>query len=165
MKTLYYLLIFFCVTSAFSQIEPEMTPEGFAPMVFETPQKTNDKLIEAFKSWAPTYNKKGYDIYDVTENGLSIDAWKTNAYFYRHLGERYNYNIRYTLKVVFNPDKTYTQTFYLKEVYAKEILVKTQLTDFYTPDGKLKEDFEEVKTTLENTVSKIFKSVSSFIAN
>jgi hypothetical protein len=142
-----------------------MTPEGFLPISYETPRRTNEKLIEAVKSWAHTHNKKGYDIYDVTENALSIDTWKTNTYFFRHLGERYDYNIRYTLKVVFNSDKTYTLTFSLKEVYAKEILVKTKLADFYTSDGKLKEDFEEVKPTLENTVSKILKSVSSFIAN
>lgn len=153
------------MTTGYSQEVPEMTPQGFAPITFETPKKTNQKLIEAAKDWAPYYNKKGYDIYDITENSLSIDGWKTNAYFYRHLGERYNYNIRYTLKIVFNTDKTYTITFILKEVYAKEILVKTQLADFFTPEGKLKDDFTAVKPSLENTVEKILNSFSSFIAN
>ena len=142
-----------------------MTPQGFAPVTLETPRKTNEKLMEAARAWAPFYNKKNYDIYDVTENSLSIDGWKENAYFYRHLGERYDYNIKYTLKVVFNTDKTYTITFFLKEVYAKEVLVKTQVADFFTADGKLKEDFEEVKPSLENTVEKILKSFSGFIVN
>lgn len=165
MKSLFYTLLFCYATTAFAQFKPEMTPQGFAAIELQTPPKTNEKLIEAAKGWAASYNKKTYDVYDVTENALSIDGWKENAYFYRHLGERYDYNIKYTLKVVFNKDKTYTITFILKEVYAKEALVKTQVADFFTPDGKLKEDFEEVKPSLENTVERILKSFSTFIAN
>lgn len=142
-----------------------MTPRGFEPIAFTTPNKTNDKLIDAAKNWADYYNKKGYDVYDVTENSLSIDAWKDNAYFYRNLGERYNYNIKYTLKVLFNTDRTCTLTFFVKEVYAKTVLTKTTVADFFTPDGKLKEDFEEVKPSLENTANRIVKSFSEFIAN
>jgi hypothetical protein len=141
----------------------EMTPQGFAPVTLSSPSKPLQKLIEAATAWAPYYNKKGYDIYDVTANSITIDAWKDNAYFYRNLGERYDYNILYSLKVVFNADGTYTLTFSVKDIYAKEVLVQTTIADFFTPEGKLKEDFLEVKPSLENTANKIVKSFADFI--
>ena len=165
MKLLPAFLLFFSITFATAQQKPELTPQGFAPIEFQTPNKPPQKLIEAAKAWAAYYNKRGYDVYDVTENSLSIDALKEYAYFYRNLGERYDYNIVYTLKVVFGEDKTYALTFLVKEIYAKQALTKTTVADFFTPDGKLKEDFEEVKPSLENTVEKIVNSFSRFIVN
>lgn len=165
MKSFLYIFIFFATTISFAQPKVEMTPRGFESVEFATPNKTNDKLIEAVKNWADYYNKKEYDVYDVTQNSVTIDALKENAYFYRNLGERYDYNITYTLNVVFNADKTYTLKFSVKEVFAKKVLTKTTVADFFTPDGKLKEDFEEIKPSLENTANKIIKSFSEFIAN
>lgn len=154
------LLVTFATTA---QPALELTPQGFSPITIESPNKPPEKLIEAAAAWAPYYNKKGYDVYDVTANSLSIDARKDNAYFYRNLGERYDYNIRYSLKVVFNADKTYTLSFSVKDIFAKEVLVQTTISDFFTPEGKLKEDFLEVKPSLENTANKIIKSFAEFI--
>lgn len=155
--------LFFAVTVA--QPKMEMTPKGFASVEIQTPKKPIEKLIEASKSWAAIFNKKGYDVYDVTENSLKIDGYRKSAYFYRNLGETYTYNIKYTLEVLFNADRTCKLTFSMKEAYAKEVLVKTTVADFYTPDGKLKEDFLDVKPSLESTADQIVRSFSEFIAN
>ena len=165
MKILFRITFLLLSCIALAQPKPEMTPSGFAPIEFTTPNRPMEKLIEVAKSWAPYYNKKGFDVYDVTENSLKIDGFRTNAYFYRSLGETYSYNIKYTLAVVFNANKTYTVTFALKESYAKEALVKTTVADFFTPDGKLKDDFIEVKPSLERTVETIIKSFTNFIQN
>jgi hypothetical protein len=159
----FFALFFLCTVSLSAQQALEMTPQGFAPITLDSPSKPLEKLIEAATAWAPYYNKKGYDVYDVSANSITIDAWKDNAYFYRNLGERYDYNIKYSLKVVFNADKTYTLTFAVKDIYAKKVLVQTTVADFFTPDGKLKEDFLEVKPSLENTADKIVKSFAEFI--
>lgn len=165
MKLLSAVLLLF-VSFAWAQ-EPllEMTPKGFAPIEFQTPNKKNEKLMEAVKAWAPYYNKKGYDLYEVTSNSASIDGFKEYAYFYYNLGERYDCNIVYTLKIVFNANKTYTLQFLVKEIYAKETLTKTTVADFFTPDGKLKQDFADVKPSLEKTANRIIKSFAEFIAN
>ncbi len=142
----------------------EMTPRGFDPITLDSPQKPLEKLIEAATSWAPFYNKKGFDVYDVTAHSITIDALRENAYFYRNLGERYDYHIIYALKVVFNANRTYTLTFSVKEIYAREALVKTTIADFFTPEGKLKEDYLDVKPSLELTANKIVRSFATFIA-
>lgn len=164
MKILSAFFLFFATISLSAQVKMEMTPAGFAPVEFKSPNRPTEKLIEAVKGWASTYNRKGYDVYDVTENSVSVDAIREFAYFYRNLGERYDYNIRYTLKINFREDKTYTVTFSVKESYAKQTLVQTTIADFFTPDGKLKDDYIDVKPSLEHTAGKIVKSLSDFLA-
>ncbi len=164
MKTILKIILFCCTSISLAQTQLELTPQGFAPITLPTPNKPNELLIQYAKGWAESYNKKGADIYDVTPNSLSIDALKSNAYFYRNLGETFQYTIRYTLKVNFLPENKYTLSFSVKEIYDKQRLVETTIADFFTPDGKLKEDFEEVKPSLEKTANNIVSSFSSYIA-
>lgn len=143
----------------------ELTPQGFQPLEIKTPNKPLDKLIELSKSWAPYYNKNGYDVTEVTENSLTIDARNENAYYYYNVGVKYNCDIKYSLKIVFKEDKKYSLTFTVKEIYAENVVTKTNVSDFFTPDGKLKDDFRDVKPSLEKTVNNIVKSYVKFISN
>lgn len=163
MKHLLFSLLLLCICNCRAQSPLEMTPQGFVPMTMNTPDKPFEKLLENSKSWAAFFNKKGYDVYDVTDNSLSIEALKEYAYIDRNMGVTYDYNIIYTLKIVFNENKKYTLTFVVKEIYANEALTKTTVADFFTPDGKLKSDFEEVKSSLERTAERIVTSYASFI--
>lgn len=165
MKFTLNIFLFFCTALAFAQSGFEMTSRGFAPIVLTKPNKPNENLIEASKSWAAFYNKQGYDVYDVTESALKIDGLKKNAYLFRNLGETFSYDITYTLSVVFNADKTYKLQFSVKQIYLKGTPVKTTIPDFFTSDGNLKEDFSDVKPTLEDTANKIAISFSNFIQN
>jgi len=142
-----------------------MTPAGFAPIAFPIPNKQPEKLIEASKLWAATYNKDGFDVTEVTENSLTVTALKKYACFYWNLGVRYDYHIRYTLKITFNKDQTGQLVFSANEFYAKDVLTKTTVPNFFTPEGKLKDDFKDVKPSLEATVDRMIKSYVNFISN
>lgn len=142
-----------------------MTPDGFLPLNYKTPAKPLEKLIELSKAWAGFYNKDGYDVTEVTENSLTVTALKLTACYYYNLGVRYDYNVRYTLKINFKKDQTFTILFTPMEFYANEVLTKTKISDFFTPDGKLKNDFKDVKPSLEITGEKIVKSYLNFISN
>lgn len=164
MKLLTVVIVLFS-TIGLAQTKMEMTPQGFAPIEFATPDKPLEKLIEAAKSWAPQYNKKGYDITEVTANSITIDALREYACFYYNRGERFEFNIRYSLRIVFNENKTCTVAFSANEFYAKQTLTQTTVADFFTPDGKLKQDFTDVKPSLEYTADKIVTSFINFISN
>jgi hypothetical protein len=161
MKRLFTLLFVLSLFTSWSQ--SEMTPNGFTPMTFPTPAKTNEKLIEASKVWAGEYNKDGYDVTEVTENSLTVSALKKYACYYWNLGVRYDYNIRYTLKVTFEKD-TYKVVFNTKEFYANSVLTKTTIPDFFQPNGQIKDDFKDVKPTLEATVDRMVKSYVNAIS-
>lgn len=164
MKRFLTLLFVLSFMNSWSQAVAEMTPKGFAPVSFATPPKTLEKLIEASKSWAATYNKDGFDVTDVTENSLTISGLKKYACYYWNLGVRYDYNIRYTLKITFEKDNNGKIVFNAKEFYANNVLTKTTIADFFTPDGQLKEDFKDVKPTLEATVDRMVQSYVNFIS-
>jgi len=164
MKHFLPIALLFCITFVAAQPIIEMTPLGFTPVELTTPDKPFEKLLQASKSWAAFYNKKGHDVFDVTDNSLSVQALKEYAYIDRNLGVTYDYNIIYTLKVVFKEDKKYTLTFSVKEIYSGEVLTKTTVPDFFTPEGKLKDDYPEVKESLQKTAERIIKSYADYIS-
>ncbi len=156
-----YLLFF--ISSLAAQEKFELTPQGFAPVEIQRPEKVNEKLIEISRAWASSYNKKEFDIYDVTENSMTVDAVKENAFYYRNVGEAFYYRIVYTLNLTFGQN-TITVAFSVKEIFQKKTPVQGTIADYFTADGKMKEDFEEIKPSLEQTANNILLSYSNFIA-
>lgn len=164
MKPFLTLFAFLTFALGVAQNLVEMTPQGFEPITVTTANKPIDQLIERSKSWANA-NKYGADASDVTGNSLTITGFKPLAAYYYNVGVKYNYDLRYEIKVVFQADHTATLTFNAKEFYANEVLTKTKVSDFYTPEGKLKDDFRDVKPSLETTVDRLLRSYSSAISS
>lgn len=164
MKHLLKISMFFWMTVSLAQTKLEMTPKGFASIEIESPHRPINKLMELSKEWAPYYNTKGYDVFNVTENSFTVEALYENAYYYRNLGVRHNYDIKYNLKIEFKENQKYIIIFTVKEIYTDGVQIKSTIPDFFTPEGKLKEDFKDVKPSLENTANNIAKSYINFIA-
>jgi hypothetical protein len=164
------LLFICCLLSAqfgFSQPTAELTPQGFASVEIPKPNKPEDKIVETVRNWVADYNKNndyGYDIYDVTDTSLKIDSQKENAFFYSNHGENYFHRIKYTLKVDIL-ESNFKVTFSVKEVYTKKTLTEITVADFFTPDGKLKEDYLDAKPSLEKTANGILKSFYDYMAD
>ncbi|MDR6846530.1 hypothetical protein [Flavobacterium granuli] len=163
MKHFLKITLFFWIIVSSAQPKLEMTPKGFLPLEVEMPNQPVNKLIEQSKSWAPYYNEKGFDVFDVTENSLTIEAPYENGYYYYNLGVKYNFDIQYSLKIVFGENQKYTLTFIVKEIYIDRVPLKTTVADFFTSEGKLKEDFKDVKPSLEKTANRIVNSYIAFI--
>jgi hypothetical protein len=161
-----FLFFFVLLTAAvFGQAKMELTPTGFATLSFPKPAKTLEKLIEHSRNWAAFYNRNNdfpYDVYDVTATSLSIDGFVENAFYYRNNGEVFHHRIKYTLKIEFGKD-TYDLRFIVREIYADKTLTKTTVADYFTPDGKLKEDFEDVRPSLEKTAAEVVRSFANAI--
>ena len=164
MKYFLNIILLFWITLGVAQEKLELAPKGFKSIVMEMPDQSISKLLQISKTWAPFYNKNSYDVFDVTDHSLIIESFIDNACYYWNLGEKYNYNIKYTLKVVFGDDKKYTMTFTVKEIYAEEKLLNKTVADFFTTEGNLKEDYIDVKPSLEKTANQIVRSYTDFIA-
>lgn len=163
MKTTFTLLLccFFCLAKAQPQLKLEAT--GFAPVTFHIPDAPLEQLLEGVKTWADTYNKKGYDIYDQTDHSLRVDAFKDNAFFYRNRGEEFAFRIRYSLSVTFEQGVC-TAFLSVKEIYADGKPTESTLADYFTPDGQLKSDFPEVRPSLEKTANDILLSLYAVLS-
>lgn len=145
-----------------AQVRPELTPRGFDPVVIDRPAASSEKLLERAREWAANYHRRDYDIYDISEDGLKVDAIRNNAFYYRSRGETYFYNIRYTVDFSCN-DQTCTVGFVVKEIFVKQTVSKKRLADFFTPEGKLRSEFLEVKPSLEETARGVLNSFINFI--
>jgi hypothetical protein len=159
MKKLLFLLM---IGPALFAQDLTLSATGFEPVSFPRPALTDDKIVEAVKGWADSYNKREHDVFNVTQHSLEVDAMKDNAFYYHNLGELYSYNIKYNLKISFD-DKRVWVAFGVKEIYTKRTLLKTAVADFFGPDGNLKEDFSEVKPSLEKTAGKIVRSLAKYL--
>lgn len=164
MRNFIKIILFFWIAVSSAQTKLELTPKGFVPLEIDIPNQPIDKLIEQSKEWAPYYNENGADVFDVTKNSLTIEARYEDAYYYWNLAVKYNFDIKYSLKIVFGENQKYTLTFIVKEIYTDNVPLKTTVADFFTSKGKLKDDFKDAKPSLENTVNKIIKSYADFIA-
>lgn len=160
-KLLTICCVFYCCF-AFSQEAIELTSNGYPTVTIAKPAVPLENLIDASRSWALSYNKNGADVYEVTSSSLKIDGLRQNAFHYYSLGERYTFDIKYTLAVEFR-DTNYTLKFMIKEIYTDGKLIKSTIPDYFTPEGKLKEGFEEIKPSLDSTVNKLLNSFISFL--
>lgn len=160
MKQLYLILLL--ATSVASAQRFELTPRGFDPVEIERPNRPNEKLIELTKVWADYYLKQQYDIYNVTANGLDIDAYKDNGFFYHNLGELFSHRIKYTMKIQFLENTCRVQ-FIVTEIYAKKTLLKMTPKDFFAPDEQLKDDMDEAKSSLEKTANNALNAYVNFL--
>lgn len=161
MKLLFFFLML--ASTAIAQ-QFELTPNGFDAIEMPRPNRTNEKLIEMTKDWADYYHKDGHDVYNVTANSLDIDAFKDNAFFYHNLGELFSHRVKYTMRISFEKDVCRVR-FIVKEIYAKKTLIKMTPTDFFTPDGLLKDDMDEAKASLEKTANNALNSFAKTILN
>lgn len=149
--------MFFWVCNA--QLEMELTPNGFEPVTVTISSTRNEKLIEVTKAWALEYNlsKEGADITNVTENTITISAYRKNAFFYRNNGVPYDHDIQYTMKFLFSTT-SYTLQFTVNDIYHDNVLLEYKLPNYFTSEGKLKEGYSELDESLERTVNGIVNS-------
>jgi len=167
------LFIFFVTLASAQPPRLELEPRGFAPVDVQIPATSNEKLIEVTKAWANEYNnrrstgnrRRGYDVTDETTNALTIHAYKRNAFFYRERGMAFNHSIDYSLRLNFY-ETYYTIQFTVESIYIdNDKLIESDIQDYFTSDGKLKEGYDELETSLEDNVNEIVESHYNFVIN
>ncbi|WP_306350341.1 hypothetical protein [Flavobacterium sp. '19STA2R22 D10 B1'] len=161
----YFILLTTLFLSHLAVAQPKLTlnPKGFDPI--DTPiNKSPENFIKQTKEWVSGYYRGEADIQDLDSRTILITAFNDDAFFYRNLGETYDYKIKYTLKFTLN-DNTYTAIFQVKEIYIENKLIQSKITDYFNSSGKLKEGYQDVKPSLEKTVNSILKSHYNFLVN
>jgi hypothetical protein len=145
--------------------QAELSRTGFPAVDVSIPATPNEKLVDLTKNWAlETYKRGNFDVSEVTDNTVTISAVERRAFFYRNKGEGFDHDIRFDMKITFSGNR-YTVNFIIKQIFADGVRIEYNIPDYFTSDGKLKEDYEEVKPSLEATVNKIIRSHYNFILN
>jgi len=165
MKNFYLFIVLFISIFSFGQSKSELLPNGTFPPVEEAINPmTNEKFLDATKLWIREFSRGEYDITEVTENSLTIDAFRDNAFLYTNRGESFLYKIKYQMKIVKTGNK-YATSFKVTEIHTKKTILESSMADYFTSEGKLKEGFEEVKPSMDRTVNIILGSFYKYISN
>lgn len=143
-----------------------LTPNGFDAVTVEIPETSDEKLISLTKNWAIEYNRtqEGSDASNVSESGITITAYKRNAFNYGNRGENFYHKIKYDIRFEFNRT-SYKVSFNVTEIYLDDVLLEYKLPDYFTSEGKLKEGYNTLDETLEDTVNDIVNSHYDFLMN
>lgn len=165
MKNLYSFILLFTSILSFGQSQSELLPNGTFPPVEENIKPmTNEKFLDGTRFWIGEFSRGEYDITEVTENSLTIDAFRDNAFLYTNRGESFLYKVKYQLKIAKNGNK-YTANFKVTEIHTRKSVLESTMSQYFTSEGKLKEGFEEVKPSMDRTVNIILGSFYKYISN
>ncbi len=163
MKNVVYILLLLISTTGVAQKRIELSRTGFPTIEVDRPaDRTNQELIEASRAWINEYRHEQPSVHTVTANSLKISAIRNNAFFYRNVGEIFTNRIGYTLAVEFR-DNVIQLKFTFDDIYERNTLKEAEISDYFTSDGRIKEDFEDVKPSLEETVNNLIDSYLSYI--
>ncbi|AWG26458.1 DUF4468 domain-containing protein [Flavobacterium kingsejongi] len=162
MRTKILLLFFFYAFTAAAQQKMVLTAKGFEPLKVEVPQNSAFQIFTNSKDWMRGYYQTETEFQEIEGQQLTIDAFKNNAFFFRSLGETYYYKIKYNLKIEF-VDGLYTFYFRVDEIYTINTLTKTQIADYFLSNGNIKDDYADVKSSLEYTVNAIARSHYNYV--
>lgn len=164
MKNFYLIIAFFTSILSFGQSKTELLPNGTFPPVEETiSPMTNEKFLDATKIWIAEFSRNEFDITEVTENSLTIDAFRDNAFVYSNRGETFTHKIKYQLKIAKTGNR-YSATFKVTEIHTKKTMLTYNMANYFTSEGKLKEGFDDVKPSMDRTANIILSSYYKYIS-
>jgi len=166
---MYKLLLFVFSCAAIAQPPKAiLEPNGFAPIEVQIPSTPNEKLIEVTKAWASEITRKeqeGADFTEITANTITVSAYKRNAFYYRSRGEAFDHKIRYSMRFTFYENR-YTVAFTVDDIFANgDALAQYKIADYFTSDGKMKEGYTGLRTSLEKNVNDLINAHYNFIMN
>lgn len=161
-----FLSVFFISAVMAAQPKMELQPYGFDPVEIDAPSMNSEKFIELTQNWAMEYNRREgrYDVTGVSNNTITVSAYKKKAFFYRNLGEAFEHKIRYSIDFSFN-GSTYTLAFKVIDIYSNDKLLEYKIPDYFTSDGKFKDGYAEIEQSLESSVNDIIRSHYNFLVN
>lgn len=145
----------------------ELTPRGFEPVTVSMPSISAEKFIELSKAWVTELKRSGlkYDISNISDGSLTISGLKKNALSYRERGENHQHTVKLVMKVDFTAT-SYTLRFTVPEIYAdNDVLLKYTLPNYFDSSGKLKEGYDGLDDSIENTVNNVSEAYYNFIIN
>ncbi|NBL66030.1 hypothetical protein GV828_12550 [Flavobacterium sp. NST-5] len=157
-------LLFFWSVSIAAQTTVSLTPTGFSPnpVTENIPLMSNEKFMDITRLWIEEFTRGTGTVSELTTNSLTLDAYRDNAFYITNLGETFYYKVRYQLKIA-KEGNTYSATFNVTQIQNTRSVLESSITNYFLPDGTMKEGFEEVKPSMEKTANIILGSYYRYI--
>lgn len=168
MKAIATLIVLLTVLCAKAQT-PVLTlsPRGFEPVSYTTGRIDDKKFADLSKAWVTELKRRDekFDLSNVSSSSLTISGLVKNAFFYRNRGETFQHKAKLVMKVDFTATG-YTLTVSIPEIYGdNDTPSKYTLPDYFNSSGNLKEGYDGLQASVEDTVNDIALNYYNFITN
>lgn len=124
------------------------------------------KFTDLTKAWITEVQRSGetLEVSNISSGSLTISGYKRNTFYYRERGETHWQDAKVVMQVSYS-NTAMTIKITLPELYTKEgNLLKYTLPDYYA-NGKLKDGYDGLETSLQENLNKIVRSYYNFIIN
>ncbi len=124
------------------------------------------KITDLTKAWVTEVQRSGetLEVSNISSGGLTISGYKRNAFYYRDRGETHWQDAKVVMQVTFS-NTAMSIKITLPELYTNQGKpIKYTLPDYYA-NGKLKDGYEGLESSLQDNLEKIVRSYYNFIIN
>lgn len=161
-------LLLFLLFSAACFSQPTVTvANGTLPDIdAKLPNVDTKKFKDLTKAWITEVQRSGetLEVSNISSGSLTISGYKRNAFYYRERGETHWQNAKVVMQVSFT-STLMTIKITLPELYTKEGTPLKFTLPYYYANGKLKEGYDGLETSLEENLTKVVRSYYNFIVN
>ena len=164
-KILLSIAILFC-TISYAQDFPKLklTPNGVEPIIVNTDSIKATILYKKALNWVQeTYKNPEKVLKTKIENEkLRIDGFAENAWWYKSLGMKQNYNMEYSIEISFKDGK-YKFDYKIGQFFNHGQKVLYDYTAFYKKTGEIKNAYTDAVPSLEETMNNLSLNFYNYI--
>jgi hypothetical protein len=166
MKTLYLITLLTISTLLNAQELPKLnlTNKGVSPIIINVDSTNAQQLYKRSLDWINDVYKNPKSVVkaDITNEKLRVNGVAKNAYFFKSLGMKTEFDIEYTLDLEFK-DNRFRLTYTVESVYFSNEKSSFPYNEYFNNEGELRKSYKDVKPSLEKTMNDLVLSIYDFI--
>jgi hypothetical protein len=166
MKKFLLLISAFTSMECFSQETSkfELTKDGVIPIVINLDSISANTIYTKSKKWILESYKNPKEVLkaDIENESLRINGFKSNAWFYKSLGAKQEYDMEYSFQIEIKESKI-RLTFTPGQFWADNQKVLYNYTTFFKGTGEVKGAYKDAKPSLEVTMNDLANSLVEYI--
>lgn len=152
---------------SFGQEIPQLklTPNGVEPIVVERDGLNASELYKKALNWVQETYKNPEKVLkaNIENEKIRIDAFATDAWWYKSLGMRNSYNMEYTIEISFK-DERYRFEYIIGQFYIDGGKVLYDYRNFYKDNGDVRKSYIDAVPSLETTMNDLSYSFYNYLS-
>jgi hypothetical protein len=166
MKKVFLAAMYFVVTNVFGQEIPkfELTKDGVQPIIVSIDSFNAQTIYKKTINWVKENYKNPKEVLkaDIENESVRIDGFKKNAWFYKSLGMKQEYDMEYSFSIDIKDNKI-RLTFTIGQFWGDNKKTAYDYTTFFKKDGELRGAYKDAKPSLEESMNELVSSLYNYI--
>lgn len=166
MKKLFLLVFVSISIISYSQdtTKLELTKDGVLPIVVKLDSFNAKSIYTKTLNWIQVNYKNPKEVLktNVENETIRIDGFKNNAWFYKSLGMKQEYDMEYSFLIEIKESKI-RLTFTPGQFWADNKKVSYDYTTFFKSSGELRGAYKDAKPSMEQSMNDLVSSLYNYI--